>query len=116
MIKQLSQDSGRKKDTFSLNFCNGCSFPFAPPPAVAKGVLDSGIKSQEEKNVLMSVVSTQGVNSLVRNYIIDLLFDNPISRDSLQAIDGLKVTWAFDYYNEPIGAADLTSLLIEANF
>jgi 1-phosphatidylinositol phosphodiesterase len=115
LIKRLCQESGSEDDAFTLNYCNGCSFPFALPPAVAKGFLDDGTKTQEERYALTNMMATQGVNSHLRDYVVDLLHKAP--RSSRQgAIDGLKVTWALDFYNEPKGAADLVRLLIEANF
>lgn len=116
-IKQLCQDSGRLEDVLSLNYCNGSSFPWALPPAVAKGFLHDGSKLHHEMAILPRVMATQGVNTLLRTYVADALFSHdPSSRLTSSAIEQLRVTWAIDYYNEPTGAQDLVALLIEANF
>lgn len=61
-------------------------------------------------------MATQGVNSNLRDYIVDILFQSSHELERKGAVDGLKVTWALDFYNEPKGASDLVGLLIEANF
>jgi 1-phosphatidylinositol phosphodiesterase len=117
LIEQLCDESGSDDDIFSLNYCNGSSFPFALPPAVAKGFLENGTLERREKSAILRLLSTEGVNSQLRNYVAGRLFDCPsANKAGLGAIDGFKVTWALDYYNEPKGAADLVNLLIEANF
>jgi 1-phosphatidylinositol phosphodiesterase len=116
LIKQLCQESGSNGQVLSLNYCNGSSFPFALPPAVAKGFLDDGTMMGEEKSSLMRLLAREGVNSQVRDFVANVLFSNvsPLPRQG--AVDELKIVWALDYYNEPKGAADLVPILIEANF
>ncbi|PWN38596.1 PLC-like phosphodiesterase, partial [Meira miltonrushii] len=105
LIEQLSKQSSAAGNAFSLNYTNGSSFPFALPPAVAKGYLIDGITC---------AATTQGINIRVRNFVADLQFDSkPSTRSTLP---GLQITWAMDYYNEPEGAADLVPLLISSNF
>jgi 1-phosphatidylinositol phosphodiesterase len=118
LIKQLCRDGGSSDQIFALNYCNGSSFPFALPPAVAKGFLDNGSASLEQRSTLVRLLGAEGVNSQVRAFIADTLFDNPQEKgvSRLGAIDPLQVLWAIDYYNEPKGASDLINLLIEANF
>lgn len=105
LIEQLSKQSSAAGGAFSLNYTNGSSFPFALPPAVAKGFLG---------DATACALATQGINVRVRNFVADLHFDcESITKGTLP---GLQVTWAMDYYDEPNGAEDLISLLIAANF
>lgn len=116
LIERLCQQSGSDSAVFSLNYCNGSSFPLALPPAVAKGFLDNGTLSPMERSPVMRFLATQGVNVLLRDFVADSLFKVAPRKPASGAVDGLKVTFALDYYNEPKGAADCVSLLIEANF
>lgn len=118
LIEKLCEQSGSNDTIFSLNYCNGSSFPFALPPAVAKGFLDNGTLLRQERSSLVQMFATEGVNSQLRNFIAAKLFTNPSKSHTTSsgAVDGLKIVWALDYYNEPKGAMDLVSLLIEANF
>ncbi|MCO5566244.1 hypothetical protein L7F22_019920 [Adiantum nelumboides] len=109
LIEQLSKES-RAGDTFALNYTNGSSFPFALPPAVAKGFLDDGTRTSSSNNI----IATQGINIRVLNFVADLHFDS--GPKTASTLPGLQVTWAIDYYDEPKGAQDLIKLLIAANF
>lgn len=107
LIQQLSKESAAG-DMFSLNYTNGSSFPFALPPAVAKGFLDDGTKA------MSTVLATQGINVRLKNFVADIHFDS--GTNARATLPGLQVTWAIDYYDEPKGAQDLIPLLISANF
>ena len=118
LIEELCQKSGSDSQVLSFNYCNGSSFPFALPPAVAKGFLDNGTVTPEERSLLVRLLlATQGVNSQLRDSVASKLFNGTQSAKlGSGAMEGLMVLWALDYYNEPKGASDLVSLLIEANF
>lgn len=120
LICDLMDQGGRDPSTLALDFCNGSSVPWALPPSVAKGWLDDGSIVQRCSTLL----ATRGVNPRLRDRVADIMAaasSSPHAHSGReeklnQALDGLMVTFAIDFYAEPAAASDLVPLLIEANF
>lgn len=107
---RLLYEAGSDPNALGLNFLSGSTFPLALPPAVAKGVFESGPRC----------FSTLGTNVRMRDEVASRLTaamsaNFTAQPSTAQALAGLQVTFAIDFYAFK-DAPDLVPLLIEANF
>lgn len=99
LINTLIAQAGSQRDVLGLNFTSASSFPLALPPFAAKGMGDQTAPAKHCWQVT-------GINAL----LVDLI------ADKLQAGTALMTIFALDFFDQPGLGADLTRLLIEANY
>lgn len=104
LITALINQCGSDPGVLGLNFTNGSSFPFALPPYVAKGTGDQANASAP------ACFNTIGVNAR----LVDLVATRLSSTTRNRA--GLMNVFALDFFDQSNLGADLTSLMVQANF
>ncbi|TKY88971.1 hypothetical protein EX895_002212 [Sporisorium graminicola] len=107
LVTALLTQCGNDPATLGLNFTNGSSFPFALPPWVAKGTGDQS-KAAAGGGWLQNI----GVNAL----LVDLVATRLKGGAGVQQRAGLMNVIAMDFFDQNNLGADLTSLMVQANF
>lgn len=104
LINALVAQTGSLPNVLALNFTNAASFPLALPPFAAKGMGDQSVPAKHCWQVT-------GINALFLDLIADRLAQPAPAQNC-----GLMNVFAMDFFDQPNLGADLTRLLIEANY
>ncbi|KAJ9475039.1 PLCXc domain-containing protein [Pseudozyma hubeiensis] len=107
LVTSLLTQCGNDSNVLGLNFTNGSSFPFALPPWVAKGTGDQS-KAASGGGWLQNV----GVNAM----LVDLVATKLKGGEAGVTRAGLMNVIAMDFFDQNNLGADLTSLMVQANF
>ena len=107
LVNTLLSQCGNDSNVFGLNFTNGSSFPFALPPWVAKGTGDQS-RAASGGGWLQNI----GMNAM----LVDMVATRLRGMGGGQKRAGLMNVFALDFFDQNNLGADLTSLMVQANF